>query len=296
MRRLLQAGLTLLLVATIAAGADTMPFVVGSESDRQIATRLGVVGCPVESIRAVPDGARVLVLGGVAQAGGVDELDYLDLVSRACAVIRLGGAPGVRLESAVRRHLAILAAGRDPFADIARTMGETSSPGLRLHLQRRRPTGKPQDALDPAFRARLLYGVAVPEPALDTLSTTAAVSTAAGRRLDAAGRLVLGVRFVEGSAALATRSLPLLRQVQALLKSRPGLKVTIAAHLDAASDANDPQDLAQARADAVKQWLVARGIEPGRLRTIGRGVARVRSESGSSATTDPPECIEIVRD
>lgn len=79
------------------------------------------------------------------------------------------------------------------------------------------------------------------------------------------------LRFKYGSTELTDESLPLLDQVAAALKARPGLRVELAAHTDASGNPAYNLDLSTRRAQAVLELLKTKGIDERRLETKGYG-------------------------
>jgi OmpA-OmpF porin, OOP family len=68
---------------------------------------------------------------------------------------------------------------------------------------------------------------------------------------------------------------PILEAVLQVLKDHPELKhVRIEGHTDDIGGVDFNQKLSEGRAASVRQWLVAHGIEGGRLRSVGYGQAR----------------------
>jgi len=83
------------------------------------------------------------------------------------------------------------------------------------------------------------------------------------------------VFFQTGRAAIQRRSFRLLDNVVEVLRSHPEiLHVRIEGHTDNRGNVDDNMRLSQQRAQAVLDYLVAHGIEAGRLRAIGFGPSR----------------------
>jgi outer membrane protein OmpA-like peptidoglycan-associated protein len=79
------------------------------------------------------------------------------------------------------------------------------------------------------------------------------------------------VFFSPGSAALLPASYPALDDAVRVLKSRPTLRVEIQGHTDSVSSELFNIRLSQRRAEAVRNYLVMQGVEPGRLMARGYG-------------------------
>jgi outer membrane protein OmpA-like peptidoglycan-associated protein len=77
--------------------------------------------------------------------------------------------------------------------------------------------------------------------------------------------------FGPGSAALGNRALAVLAAQATWLLARPGVEATIEGHADDAQAGSDDEQLAAARAAAVRDRLVAEGVGPERLQLSARG-------------------------
>jgi len=92
------------------------------------------------------------------------------------------------------------------------------------------------------------------------------------------------VFFETGSASLMPESLSELDRLAQLLKESPALKIQINGHTDNVGDDAFNQTLSEARAKAVQDYLLAKGIAPGRLRYKGYG--ETKPILGSNATAE----------
>lgn len=83
------------------------------------------------------------------------------------------------------------------------------------------------------------------------------------------------VHFASGKARIRNRSLPLLNNVAEVIQSHPNIpKVRIEGHTDSRGPETVNARLSQARADAVRAYLIEQGIEPLRLDAVGYGERR----------------------
>ncbi len=90
--------------------------------------------------------------------------------------------------------------------------------------------------------------------------------------LDTDGRIVThGILFDTGKDTIKPESLPTLKMILALLNDAPDLKFSIEGHTDNQGNKGINQPLSEKRAEAVKNWLAGKGIDPSRLATQGFG-------------------------
>jgi len=94
------------------------------------------------------------------------------------------------------------------------------------------------------------------------------------------------ISFAVDKATLLPESLPELDQLYALLQSKPDLRIALAGHTDNTNTAAYNQKLSEDRAQAVKEYLVQKGIATNRLSTKGYGdtrpLASNKTETGKS--------------
>ena len=97
-------------------------------------------------------------------------------------------------------------------------------------------------------------------------------------------KLVLpGIHFRVGSARITEDSYPVLDQVYEILRDHPDIVVEIRGHTDNTGSYDFNMRLSQKRAEAVRRYLISRGISPSRLRAVGYGPTQ------PIATNDTPE-------
>jgi outer membrane protein OmpA-like peptidoglycan-associated protein len=88
------------------------------------------------------------------------------------------------------------------------------------------------------------------------------------------GLVLDGIVFESGSATIDPESNPRMDRVVEYMTHRPHVRVRIAGHTDNVGDARRNQALSEARAEAVRSYLVAHGIDASRVEAIGYGDAQ----------------------
>lgn len=93
------------------------------------------------------------------------------------------------------------------------------------------------------------------------------------------------IRFDTGSARIRPESAGLLSEVAAMLTQHHDLALVVEGHTDRQGTDEANQALSEARAASVAAWLVGRGVDAARLRTVGYG------ESQPVALDGTPEAM-----
>ena len=101
------------------------------------------------------------------------------------------------------------------------------------------------------------------------------------------------ISFDTGRADIKSNLRPILDQFASGLSSQPNTEVRIIGHTDnTGSDAiNDP--LSQRRADAARDYLAARGVDPRRILTAGRGEHEPVADNSTDAGRARNRRVEI---
>ncbi|MEM7160057.1 MAG: OmpA family protein [Myxococcota bacterium] len=86
--------------------------------------------------------------------------------------------------------------------------------------------------------------------------------------------VIEGIRFQTNKARILPRSLPRLKKAAAVMKDFPDIRLEISGHTDAVGGRKHNLDLSRRRAEAVRDFLVAQGIDASRLETRGVGPDR----------------------
>jgi outer membrane protein OmpA-like peptidoglycan-associated protein len=110
------------------------------------------------------------------------------------------------------------------------------------------------------------------------------------------GRIVAhGIQFDTGSDRLRPESTSTLRQILGLLEADPKLAFVIEGHTDNQGGAAVNGPLSERRAQAVKAWLVGKGVAEGRLTAKGLGESRPLADNATAEGRANNRRVEFVR-
>ncbi len=91
------------------------------------------------------------------------------------------------------------------------------------------------------------------------------------------------VEFVYAKDKLTKKSQKIVDQVAAILKKHPAVRIEIAGHTDSDGTAERNLKLSQRRANAVKKYLISKGIDPKRLVAKGYGESKPLVKNDTAA-------------
>lgn len=80
-----------------------------------------------------------------------------------------------------------------------------------------------------------------------------------------------GIQFESGKATIKKSSNSILDQIVKVMKENPSYKLSIAGHTDNSGNPQKNMKLSQDRADAVKKYLVSKGVDESRMESAGYG-------------------------
>jgi outer membrane protein OmpA-like peptidoglycan-associated protein len=104
-----------------------------------------------------------------------------------------------------------------------------------------------------------------------------------------------GVLFKVGSARVSTSSDSILARAWKTFLENPTIEVEIRGYTDNSGDAKKNMKLSQSRADAVKSWLVKRGVPSARIKSKGYGSADPMAPNTTSEGRTQNRRIEFIR-
>jgi OOP family OmpA-OmpF porin len=161
--------------------------------------------------------------------------------------------------------------GSDPVAEV--TAVYQQQPGLCFHVISLADTAEGQATLD---KIAALKNCTVTARAADLLNSQSAVDKfVADVFYSSAGMqesIVLhGVNFAFDSSALDAKARGILDEVAVTLRSRPAARITLEGWTDSVGTDAYNAGLSQRRANAVRDYLVSKGIPASSITTVGRG-------------------------
>ena len=106
---------------------------------------------------------------------------------------------------------------------------------------------------------------------------------------------VYGINFDSDSDVLKNESKTVLDEVVAMLKSEAAWKIEIDGHTDSTATAAHNQQLSERRAESVKTYLVAHGIDSARLTTRGFGATQPVAPNETDIGRAQNRRVELVK-
>jgi outer membrane protein OmpA-like peptidoglycan-associated protein len=108
-------------------------------------------------------------------------------------------------------------------------------------------------------------------------------------------RLLNDVRFRTGSAQIDPDSYELLNEVAVMLNENPDIpRIRIEGHTDETGTRELNLELSKARANAVREYLISRGVKPERLRAVGYGADRPIATGSDPASLAKNRRVEFI--
>jgi len=90
------------------------------------------------------------------------------------------------------------------------------------------------------------------------------------------------VHFDTGKSTLKTSSYPALDDIVEVMKLKPNMKIEIGGHTDNVGEPQSNMRLSKSRANAVKNYLISKGINASRLTAVGYGETKPIADNNTN--------------
>jgi len=109
------------------------------------------------------------------------------------------------------------------------------------------------------------------------------------------GLVLEGANFKLGSSELTPDSAEVLDKVAASLRGWPDVTIEVAGHTDSTGSEQVNRRISQARADAVRAYLIEQGIDPARITAVGYGPDRPVASNATAEGRAQNRRVELKR-
>ena len=92
-----------------------------------------------------------------------------------------------------------------------------------------------------------------------------------------------GIEFETGKATIKSKSFPLLNQIAKIFIENTNYIVEVQGHTDNTGKAEANQELSEKRANAVRDYLIAQGVDFQRLTAVGYGQDQPIADNATKA-------------
>lgn len=134
---------------------------------------------------------------------------------------------------------------------------------------------------------------------IDVAAMAQVVEFSASEMLEALNRdgfvALQGIQFDTGKDSIKPESEPLLSEIKSLLDANPSLRLSVEGHTDNVGAAAANLALSKRRADAVRAWLIGKGVVAARLVSQGFGDTRPVADNRMEAGRAKNRRVELVR-
>lgn len=108
-------------------------------------------------------------------------------------------------------------------------------------------------------------------------------------------QILQGILFKSGSPEMTFESYQYVEPVIKQLKMYPEVEIEVRGHTDSNGNFTKNMQLSQMRAEAVRQYMISKGIESGRIRAAGFGSSSPVADNRTAAGRAQNRRIEVVR-
>ena len=99
--------------------------------------------------------------------------------------------------------------------------------------------------------------------------------------------------FDLNSAALKTQSMQTVDQIATVMKNNPESDILVKGHTDSSGAEKYNQDLSERRANAVRNYLIAKGVAPARITALGFGMTMPIAPNDTPGGREKNRRVEI---
>jgi OmpA-OmpF porin, OOP family len=136
---------------------------------------------------------------------------------------------------------------------------------------------------------QLTVVAAAPQPA----TPPAAPATTDGAPVPQALAAIKPILFANASAEIQARYRPVLNQVAKIMAASPGLVLEVAGHTDQRASSEYNEKLSRRRADAVRDYLIGKGVSADRLSAAGYGETKPVADNNTEAGRQQNRRVEF---
>lgn len=105
--------------------------------------------------------------------------------------------------------------------------------------------------------------------------------------------VIAGLLFETGSDKIQSLSISVLNEIASILLRKKELKIEISGHTDAEGDESSNLALSRKRAEAVRSYLLSKGVSAARMKAIGYGESKPVASNESAAGRQKNRRTEI---
>jgi len=109
------------------------------------------------------------------------------------------------------------------------------------------------------------------------------------------GHIALYINFDTGKSTVKSESRPIIDQIVQMLKSNPGLNISVEGHTDSVGSPKSNETLSDDRAKSVVKEIVSQGIDASRLSAVGHGQDKPIADNKTEEGRAKNRRVELVK-